>query len=377
MNLADEPRGKASQLRTSRATAWLLCALLAIPAGAPSGQEKRKVIIDEDCAGPGGTAMQAIILLVNSPETDVLGITVVTGDQWRDEEVAHALRLLEIMGRTDIPVVPGAVFPLARTKDATAEWEKRYGKVPYQGAWGAWNYGQPVHGPGEIPAMPEGKPSTKPAGEDAAHFLVRMVRRYPHQVTIYAGGPLTDLALAESIDPDFASLSRELVVMGGSIHPQTKDPEFLAAPHREFNFWMDPEAAHRVLRAAWPQVTVTTVDVSVKTRMTKALIAEMGRSENPAARYAAKYAQEDYLWDELAAMAWLDPSIVTRSAKLYMDVSVDHGPAYGDTLTWSQGQKPPPRTALVNVQEDIDAQKFYREFLERMTRPAAHGPNSD
>jgi inosine-uridine nucleoside N-ribohydrolase len=76
-------------------------------------------------------------------------------------------------------------------------------------------------------------------------------------------------------------------------------------------------------------------------------------------------------------MAWLDPSIVTRSAKLYMDVSVDHGPAYGDTLTWSQGQKPPPRTALVNVQEDIDAQKFSREFLERMTRPAAHGPNSD
>ena len=164
--------------------------------------------------------------------------------------------------------------------------------------------------------MPEGKPSTKPAGGDAAHFLVRMVRRYPHQVTIYAGGPLTDLALAESIDPDFASLSRELVVMGGSIHPQTKDPEFLAAPHREFNFWMDPEAAHRVLRAAWPQVTVTTVDVSVKTRMTKALIAEMGRSGSPTARYAAKYAQEDYLWDELAAMAWLDPSIVTRSAKL-------------------------------------------------------------
>jgi inosine-uridine nucleoside N-ribohydrolase len=310
--------------------------------------------------------MQAVSILVNSPLTDVLGITVVTGDQWRNEEVAHALRLLEIIGRTDIPVVPGAVFPLVRTKQATAEWEKWYGKVPYQGAW---NYGRPVHGPWQIPAMPEGKPSTKPAGEDAAHFLIRMVRRYPHQVTIYASGPLTDLALAQAIDPDFASLSRELVVIGGSVHPQTKDPEFAVAPHREFNFWMDPEAAHRVLHAPWPRVTVTTVDISVKTRLTKELIAKLAQSKNPAAQHAAKYAQEDYLWDELAAVAWLDPSIITRSAKFYLDVSIDHGSTYGDTLAWTIGQKSPSALPLVDVQEDLDTGKFYREFIGLMTQP--------
>jgi purine nucleosidase len=310
--------------------------------------------------------MQAITLLVNSPATDVLGITVVTGDQWRDEEVAHTLRLLEIIGRTDIAVVPGAVFPLVNTKEGAASWEKRYGEVRYQGAW---NYGQPVHGPWEIPALPEGKPNTRQASEDAAHFLVRMVRRYPHQVTIYAGGPLTDLALAQALDPDFASLCRELVVMGGSIHPQTKDPEFLAAPHREFNFWMDPEAAHRVLRAPWPRVTVTTVDISVKTRMTKELITQLGRSQSPAAQYAAKYAQEDYLWDELAAMAWLDPSLITHSTKLYMDVSIDHGPTYGDTLTWASGQKPPFGLQLIDVQEALGTGKFYQEFGDLMTRP--------
>ena len=350
-----------------RAGVCLVCVLALLYVRPLFGQQKRKVIIDEDAAGPGGTAMQTIALLVNSPVTDVLGITVVTGDQWRDEEVAHTLRLLEILGRTDIPVVPGAVFPLARTKESAAEWEKRYGQVPYQGAW---NSGNPAHSPREIPPLPEGRPSTKPASEDAAHFLIRMVRRYPHQVTIYAGGPLTDLALAQAIAPDFASLAGELVVMGGSIHPQTKDPEFVAAPHREFNFWMDPEAAHRVLRAPWPRVTVTTVDISVKTRMTKALIAQMAQSKSAAAQYAAKYAQEDYLWDELAALAWLDPSIVTHSTKLHMDVSVDPGATYGDTVTWASGQKPPAAAPLVEVQEDLDTGKFYREFMELMARPA-------
>src|SRR5580658_6322159 len=85
-------------------------------------QGKRKVIIDQDASGPGGSDMQAILSLVNSPDTDVLGITVLTGDAWRDEEVQHTLRLMEIIGRTDIPVVPGAVFPLVNSKEYIAKW---------------------------------------------------------------------------------------------------------------------------------------------------------------------------------------------------------------------------------------------------------------
>src|SRR6201993_5658029 len=125
-------------------------------------QAKGKVIIDQDAAGPGGTDMQAILSLVNSPETDVLGITVLTGDAWRDEEVQHTLRLMEIVGRTDIPVVPGAVFPLVSSKEYIAKWETLYGKVVYQGAW---NFARrhPVHGPYEIPPLPEGVPATQPS----------------------------------------------------------------------------------------------------------------------------------------------------------------------------------------------------------------------
>src|SRR5580704_7506688 len=70
-----------------------------------SAQAKRKIIIDQDAAGPAGTDQQSMLLLIQSPQTEVLGITVVTGDQWLHEEVGHTLRMLELIGRPDIPVV--------------------------------------------------------------------------------------------------------------------------------------------------------------------------------------------------------------------------------------------------------------------------------
>jgi purine nucleosidase len=347
---------------------WLLLLLVVFLSPGASAQAKRKVIIDQDAAGPGGTDMQAILSLINSPDTDVLGITVLTGDAWRDEEVQHALRLLEIIGRTDIPVLSGAAFPLMNSKEYIAKWETLYGKVVYQGAW---NYakGHAVHGPYEIPPMPEGAPTTKASAEDAAHFLVRMVNKYPHEVTVYAAGPMTDLALAIALHPHFAELTKELIVMGGSINPQTDDPEFALTPKREFNFWMDPEASRAVLHARWPRFILTTVDISVKTRMEKSLIEQVRKSPTPAAQYVAKYAEANYLWDELAAVAWLDPSIITKWQKLYIDVELDHGASYGDTLAWAPGQQPGMGEQLVEVQFDLNKEKFYKEYVDLLTRP--------
>src|SRR6202140_89917 len=79
--------------------------------------QKRKIIIDQDAAGPAGTDQQSILLLSQSPQTEVLGVTVVTGDQWLKAEVAHTLRMLELIGRTAIPDVPGAEYPLLRRKE--------------------------------------------------------------------------------------------------------------------------------------------------------------------------------------------------------------------------------------------------------------------
>ncbi|MGA2858905.1 MAG: nucleoside hydrolase [Candidatus Sulfotelmatobacter sp.] len=331
-----------------------------------AAQEKSKVVIDQDCADPGGTDMQAVLAIVNSPKADVLGITVVSGDAWRDEEVQHALRLLEIIGRTDIPVVPGAVFPIVNSKESTARWEKLYGKVVYQGAW---NWGKPVHGPFEVPPLPEGSPRIKAAGEDAAHFLIRMVREYPHQVTINAGGPLMNLALAEMIDPEFASLAKELIIMGGAIAPEVPYPR-VTTNRRGFNFWWDPEAVHMTLSApGWHKITVTTVDISIKTRMGKDIIAEIAKSQNPAAQYLAQYADEEYRWDELTAAAWLDPSIITKQTQLYMDMDYSHCAGYGNTLVWVPGTQPGLGEQLVNVPQDLDLAKFDKMFIGSMTRP--------
>jgi inosine-uridine nucleoside N-ribohydrolase len=355
----------------TRLAVALALLVLALPAFA---QAKRYVVIDQDAAGPGGTDMMSILVLLQSPHVETLGITVVTGDAWRDEEVAHTLRLLELVGRTDIPVVPGAVFPLVRTQPETRLWEQTFGKQTYQGAW---SRRESSHGPFETPAMPEGNPTIKPSGEDAAHFLVRMVRQFPHEVTIYAGGPMTNLALAQSLDPRFAELSQALVFMGGSLSPRADDAEHADTPRREFNLWFDPEAARIVLRAHWPAIVCTTVDVSVKTRLSQEMFDRISRARTPAAQYIARYSQPErsYMWDELAAAAWLDPSLITGERQVYMDVNLDRGAGYGDTLTWSDRIKPALDLQLVHAQMDVDMAKFGRLFVDLMTAPTPNARN--
>lgn len=332
-------------------------------------QKRRKVIIDQDGSGPGGSNMQTLLLLIQSPEVEVLGITVASGNQWRDEEVAHTLRLLEIIGRTDIPVIPGAVFPLVRRREETQLWQQRYGKVAFAGAWDdRW-----WHDPSVVPPLPEGQPTARPAAEDAAHFLIRKVREFPHQVTIYEGGPMTNLALAISIDPQFAEIAQQLVFMGGSLSPQTDDPEWVTNPRHEFNFWFDPEAANIVLRAPWTKIVCTPVDISIKTRLTPAMIKQIEAAGTPLARYIARFYQTgqggEYMWDELAAAAWIDPTLITKHETRYVSVDLDRGAGYGNTLTWAENDKLRIGTSPVEIQVDLDNEKFDRMFIGLMTAP--------
>jgi len=108
----------------------LSIAALALAGSLSFAQARRKVIIDQDCSGPGGSNLQTLLVMLQSPRVEVLGITVASGDQWRDEEVAHTLRLLEIIGRTDVPVVPGAVFPLVRRHEEANSGRSVMGKSP-------------------------------------------------------------------------------------------------------------------------------------------------------------------------------------------------------------------------------------------------------
>jgi inosine-uridine nucleoside N-ribohydrolase len=357
-------------------TAAMVALACAAGAGlrAQSAAKPRLVLIDQDGSGPGGSNQMSMMVLLQSPQVKVLGITMVSGNSWEPEEVAHTLRMLELIHRTDVPVVPGAVFPLVRTREESLSTRALEGSFQWYGAWGDLpdkTSNQPYHGPFVVPPLPEGTPTTKPLDEDAAHFLVRQVHAHPHQVTIYAAGPLTNIALALAIDPGFAELTQGIVIMGGSLAPLGDDPEYATHPRHEFNFWFDPEAVHIVLRAPWPRIDLTTVDISVKTMFTREMVKQIAESPTPAAQYIARYPNEFfYMWDELAAEAWLDPKIITKDRLLYVDVDLTRGPNYGDTLTWTDASRPKDRPLqLVHVHEDLDAPRFYREFVELMKAP--------
>jgi purine nucleosidase len=339
--------------------------------------QKIKVIVDQDARGPGTSDQQAILVFLQSEKFDVLGITTVSGDQWVREETEHTLRTLEIVGRTDVPVIQGAVFPLLNSKEETEQWEKLYGKLEYKGCWTehfpaqrSTIYDQPYHPPDVVPKLPEGEPHIHAEGGTAAEFIVQMVHKYPGQVVLWAGGPLTNYALALKLDPSVAALAKEFVMMGGGLYADKGaiDPGAIDA-RREFNWWFDPEAARIVLRAPWKRLTITPIDISVKTRYTPEMKAAIAKARTPVAEYLDQYSLPGYMWDEIAGIALIDPSIITGEKQLYMDVDVDHGASYGKTIFWSSTAQVPPYLHLASVQVDIDAAKFYKIYIDLMTRP--------
>ena len=88
----------------------------------------------------------------------------------------------------------------------------------------------------------------------------------------------------------------------------------------------------------------------------------------PAAQYLSKYTGDYYyMWDELAACAWIDPTLITKEKLIYMDVDLSHGPSYGNTLTWSEKLKPATGVRLVHAQMDVDLPRFERFFVDLMT----------
>jgi purine nucleosidase len=362
----------------------LLAALLLIVACAPAqaAGARREVIIDQDMFGPGGSNMNSVLMLLQSPDVDVLGIVVSSGDGWRDEEIAQTLRMLELVGRPEVPVYAGAVFPLLNNAARTKAWERRYGPLVWKGAWTESFGGQPraeYHAdPFLVPPLAAGAPSLKVQAESGVSFMLRTVRQHPGRVTLWMGGPLTDLALAVRQDPGFAAATRELVFMGGSFNPVAADnsfaDEYAHSPRREFNMLWDAEAASAVLHEAWPRIVQIPVDPTTKTFFRKELYAEIGRAGTPVAAYVARYGEGFPMWDELAAAVWLDPSLVRRSQKMLEDVAVGDGADYGSTLSWPTGLGPGLGEREVEVVQDVDVPRFERMTVKLLaaSRAPAH-----
>lgn len=357
-----------------------LAVLLMASVGAPleAATVKRKVIIDQDAFGPAGSNLQAILMLLQADDVEVLGITITSGDGWRDEEVSHTLRLLEIARRTDVPVYPGAVLPLLNTPERTEAWERQYGRIFYKGAWTkVWpKQGElqraPYHEPGIIPPSPAGAPKIKAATESAANFMVRKVREFPGQVTILAAGPLTNIALAARLDDTFAAHSKALVFMGGSFNPIAADNEFASeyihTPRSEFNLRWDPEAAKIVLHEPWPQITQIPVDPTTSTYFKKEFFERIAASPASFGKYLAQYGQSYPMWDELAVAVWLDPALITHSQTLLVDVDTSFTAGYGNTLSWPLDAGPQLGERPVVVVQQVDVPRFEALTLSLLTR---------
>jgi inosine-uridine nucleoside N-ribohydrolase len=323
------------------------------------------VIVDTDCGFASDDAM-ALLLLLQSEEVELVGVTVVTGNDWLKQEVENVLRLLEIAGRPDVPVFAGSERPLVTSQEEMIRREKVYGETSDGGYKGAWREGGPRK---DEVAPPDGaRAAIRPREKHAADFLIETLRSRPREVVVAAIGPLTNVALALAKDPGIASLARELVVMGGGIGRLP-----------EFNFWMDPEAARMTLRADWPKVTLTPINIAEQAPFTLETAGALAAVDSPIGRYfqsahvgrVAAHPVTPLMYDQIAILALLEPDTVRRSEEMFLDVEVDHGALYGQTLYWDSERRPPPDARKAKVLLDLDTPRFMESFVERMKRPPA------
>lgn len=354
----------------------LLAALLPLLAsGGPQARaaDPQLVFLDNDFAGPGGSDIQSLLPLINRPDVRLLGLGVMTGDGWRAEETAHLLRFLELTGQTGIPVHDGAEAPLLRTQAEMRDWEQRFGRILWKGAWNSRHKTDHPDRPEFIPPMAEGAPTVQPSSETAMAAMIRLVRAHPHQVTIIAAGPMTDLALAIRTAPDIPGLAKQLVFMGALL--DTGIPQLRAEAaagidyYTDFNMIFDPEAAHIVLTAAWPKITALgTVTLTAVTD--KALLQRVAANRSAIARYVVRFAEPGTpFWDEMATAVAVQPDLITSELVGGMDIDTLPGPDYGRAHVWPM-RLAPEGVRPVHIVQAVDVQRF----LDGFVRETALGP---
>jgi inosine-uridine nucleoside N-ribohydrolase len=362
-----------TRIRNARA---VLAACFAFIAATAQAQAPAKpapdtlVYFDNDFLGPGQSNIQALIPLLRDDHVALIGIGVVTGDAWLKEETAHLLRFLEIAGRSDIPVLQGAEMPLLRNQREMAQWEARYGPIPWKGAWNAPSPGHAYHpdDPALIPPLPEGAPQAKPSGEDAVSFLIRTLRANPGRITIVTAGPLTNIALALRIAPEIAGLAKEIVIQGGGLDTAVDRVTGNTDYATDFNFIFDPEAAHIVLTAPFKRITLLG-NVTGSAKVTPEIADKIGAAATPVAKYFQAYAERGQpMWDEIVTAVAVDRTLATSELITRMDVDLLPGPAYGQAQIWRDENAPHNGEQEVHVVQSIDVKRFVDGFVERASR---------
>lgn len=230
------------------------------PAGKPAFNPglKHAVIYDTD---PGIDDAMALVFAALHPQIELLGLTSVFGNASIDTTTRNA-RYLAARFAPRVPVARGAAAPLVRRAPA-----------PLASVHGG-------NGLGDIALDPAREAPLDPR---AAHrFIIDTVRARPGAVTLLAVGPLTNLALALDDAPDLAPLVKQVIVMGGAFGVGGVTGN--VTPTAEANMLADPDAANRVLGAAWP-VTIVGLDVTESTVMSHAYLASLRERGGAAGRF--------------------------------------------------------------------------------------------
>jgi purine nucleosidase len=303
------------QFVASSAAAIATSGMAALPAAASAAGQPSRVIIDTD---PGVDDALALLLAMRSPELQIEAITPVAGNVPLELTLPNALRMVEIAGRTDIPVAAGAKGPLVR-RLVTATY---------------------AHGENGLGGAVFPEPKTRPASTPAAQLIREIVRKYPGEVTLITIGPLTNIAAALALDSELPRLIRGLVMMGGSLSGGN------ITPAAEFNVYVDPEAARMVFQSGIP-ITMVGLDVTRKTSLTDAHLRALEAGQSAVSQAAAKIARNAMehnrrqgflagpnMHDSLAVAAFLDPSILTFE-EYYVDVETTGELTAGETLGYS------------------------------------------
>lgn len=274
-----------------------------------------RVVIDTD---PGVDDALALLLAMRSPELKIEAITPVAGNVPLQLTLPNALRMVQIAGRTDIPVAAGASTPLLR-RLVTATY---------------------AHGENGLGGAVFPDPTIKPVAEPATQLIRQIIRKYPGEVTLLPIGPLTNIATALSLDSELAGMVRGIVMMGGSLSGGN------ITPAAEFNIYVDPEAARIVFQSGIP-ITMVGLDATRKTSLTEKHVRVLEDAQNPVSQAAAKIGRNSIdhnrqrgflvgpnMHDSLAIAGFLDPSLLTLK-DYYVDVETSGELTAGETLGYS------------------------------------------
>jgi inosine-uridine nucleoside N-ribohydrolase len=295
-----------------------------------------RIVLDCD---PGHDDAIALLLALASPEVELLGVTTTYGNQTLEKTTANALRVLELAGRSDVPVAAGAERPLLRELVVAAH----------------------VHGESGLdgPALPP--PRTEPVSDDAVGFIAEC-----SPVTLVATGPLTNVA--RYVDAHGAEGVEHIVLMGGAI------AEGNITPAAEFNVWCDPEAAQRVFSSG-VDVIMAGLDVTHKAILGPA-VEERLRAAGRIGTFVAelnvffrRYHRATYGWDgapihDAVAVAHVVRPELLETRHRNVEIELESELTRGRTVVdlWNRTDRPP--NAHVGVDLDVDG--FFDLLVERI-----------